>query len=95
MSQIGELASDAILQLDIFGEPGDGFATAEFVKENRPHRFQLGAQPDSPVWQTWNDMQALIYRALSAGVSPPQLRTMFEQAMTTSISTPRVFDGQG
>jgi hypothetical protein len=24
MSQIGELASDAILQLDIFGEPGDG-----------------------------------------------------------------------
>jgi len=74
--------------------PGTGHDTAEFIMDNRPHRFQLSAAPDSAVWNADSDMRALIYRALSAGVAPWQLRTMFEQSMTATMNTPKVFGEQ-
>jgi transcriptional regulator with XRE-family HTH domain len=69
--------------------PGTGHDTAEFVMENRPHRFQLSL--DGPGLEFAGEMRSLIYRALTAGVTPWQLRTMLEQSMTAAINTEKVF----
>jgi transcriptional regulator with XRE-family HTH domain len=72
-------------------EPGTGHDMAEFAMLNRPHRFQLSLA--GPGMEFDAEMRSLIHRALTAGLSPWQLRTMLEQSMTAAINSDKVFDG--
>jgi hypothetical protein len=70
-----------------------GISEAEFASENRPHRFALVMETTSPNWITQHDMQVLVFGALSRGVTPWQLRTMFEQSLGLGLRG--ATDGQG
>ena len=73
--------------------PGNGHAMAEYCMENRPHRFQLSIPSAGPGLEYDGEMRSLIFRALTDGMTPWQLRTMLEQSMTLAINSDRVFDG--
>ncbi len=73
--------------------PAGDHAEAEFILDNAPHRFTLNAPRDAPVWEAMTRMAALIASELNKGVTPWQLRTVFEQALVACLND-RARNGQ-
>ena len=59
-------------------------AEAQFVLENHPHRFALEVSHDTTT--PWAAMAAIVNAALDKGLTSSQLRTVFEQALTTGLN---------
>jgi len=59
---------------------------AQFALVNRPHRFALLSRTGSPVTDDLGAVARAVTTAMEHKTSPWQLRTMFEQALTSALN---------